>query len=191
MTQREKTEVNKDIGKRLKRIRKDAGYSQSEIALKIGLKNGKSYSTYETGYAAIPIENLLKLCEILKITPNSLLGFENIDKISYFCKTHDLKYKFLANNDVKLFFPEKESVISSDKLASLIDGLDRALLEMRRNKELPFFEHILSWSSGEEEAERQIIVSNLANKYPDIEIKHSGKTIRKTEYGKEVKDGEK
>ncbi len=49
--------------------------SQKDMAEKIGITT-QSYQAYESGLTMPTMENFLKLCKILNITPNELLGFE-------------------------------------------------------------------------------------------------------------------
>lgn len=49
--------------------------SQKDMAKKIGITT-QSYQAYESGLTMPTMENFLKLCKILNITPNELLGFE-------------------------------------------------------------------------------------------------------------------
>jgi len=61
----------KEIGQRLKIIRKDRGLSQKELGRLIR-REGSEISRWETGKHGIPSTIMGKLCEILKINPNKL-----------------------------------------------------------------------------------------------------------------------
>jgi transcriptional regulator with XRE-family HTH domain len=54
----------KDIGRRIREIRKGACATQKEMAKLLGLKSGAAISAYETGDAYPTIDTLLKLAEI-------------------------------------------------------------------------------------------------------------------------------
>lgn len=204
MNIRVKKDLNKKIGSRLKHYRKQADYTQSEVAEIIGLKDGKTYSQYETGYAAIPFDRFLILCDILNVTPNMLLGYPDKKRIYSFCKRHNIECEMLDNSDVKLIFPDKEVIVSGELVNAVLDRFDNSFLgnfdnySAWKTLELSNFENTLLYALGERNAERQMIVSNLANRIPDTEWKDSsGKTIAKFIYGKEVdiesnseKDGE-
>lgn len=57
-------QIKREIGKRLKRARKDKGYTQEDVAGLLGLKQ-VSYSAFERGRSLISLEHLLKLPRIL------------------------------------------------------------------------------------------------------------------------------
>lgn len=54
----------KDIGRRIREIRKRTRATQKEMAKLLGLKSGAAISAYETGDAYPTIDTLLKLAEI-------------------------------------------------------------------------------------------------------------------------------
>ena len=108
---REKKDINKEIGKRLRYFRNQTGYSQSEIADKIGLSDGKTYSQYETGYAAVKLDKLLKLCDIYRVSPNTLLGYEDTARLNVLCDRFNITYEAIDGYNVKLTMPEFEADI--------------------------------------------------------------------------------
>ena len=61
-----------EIGRKMKTARTNAGISQRDMAIKLGLSNS-SYSNYENGYSEPPAEIIIKFCDILKITMGDLL----------------------------------------------------------------------------------------------------------------------
>ena len=63
------------LGKKIKELRKAKGYSQQEMADLLEVKK-ITYFKYESGEIEIPLSKLLKISEILNVTPNDLLGFE-------------------------------------------------------------------------------------------------------------------
>lgn len=64
-----------DYIQNLKKIRKSCGLSQVELSRAIGL-GGSTYGLYETYQRKLDVDTLLKLCEVLQVTPNQVLGFE-------------------------------------------------------------------------------------------------------------------
>jgi len=54
----------KDIGRRIREIRKRTRATQKEMAKLLGLKSGAAISAYETGDAYPTIDTILKLAEI-------------------------------------------------------------------------------------------------------------------------------
>lgn len=63
------------LGKKIKELRKAKGYSQQEMADLLEVKK-ITYFKYESGEIEVPLSKLLKISEILNVTPNDLLGFE-------------------------------------------------------------------------------------------------------------------
>lgn len=62
------------FGKIMRRIRQIRGLTQAEVAQKLELE--RSTITYwELGGAEPSLSNVLRLCQILKCTPNQLLGY--------------------------------------------------------------------------------------------------------------------
>jgi transcriptional regulator with XRE-family HTH domain len=61
-----------EIGNRLLQVRKQAGYTQAEVADKSNISE-RAYADIERGTKNMRIETLCKICETLKITPDYLL----------------------------------------------------------------------------------------------------------------------
>jgi len=67
--------MEKEFANELRRLRQNLKLTQQQVADK--LKVGRLTITYyETGRSLPSIKMLVKLCEILKTTPNELLGFK-------------------------------------------------------------------------------------------------------------------
>ena len=62
-----------DFGGRLRRARRDAGFSQSELELKSGIPKAR-LSRYENGHVLPSITTLRKLADALGVSEASLLG---------------------------------------------------------------------------------------------------------------------
>ena len=65
-----------DFSKNLQLLRKEAGLSQEEVAEKLHLSR-QAVSKWESAQALPDIGTCIKLCEILNITPNRLMGIED------------------------------------------------------------------------------------------------------------------
>ncbi len=65
------------IGKILKALRKKQGLKQAEMACMLDITD-KAYSAYETGFTLPPLEKIFILCEFFHVSPNLLLGFDDI-----------------------------------------------------------------------------------------------------------------
>lgn len=104
-----------EIGKNIKKYRKKAGYTQAELANRIGISK-VHMSHMEGGSVSMSIESLLKLCEALQITPNHLLLADyqaandstilsetlqelTEDEVAYIVKTIDLLREMNLNKD--------------------------------------------------------------------------------------------
>lgn len=61
------------VGERLKRIRKENGFTQEELAIKLGLEPA-AISKYETNRVPIPQEYIIKICDLFAIPADYLLG---------------------------------------------------------------------------------------------------------------------
>ena len=69
--------VTETIGMRIKEARIKKGLSQTELAGKLGYKSRSSISKIETGGRDIPKSQVVKIAEILDLTPSYLMGWEN------------------------------------------------------------------------------------------------------------------
>ncbi|WP_261027594.1 helix-turn-helix transcriptional regulator [Streptococcus mitis] len=63
------------FSKRLKKLRKNKGLKQQQIADEIGVNRG-SYSNWEKGKREPSFENLLKLADLLEVSLDWLFGRE-------------------------------------------------------------------------------------------------------------------
>lgn len=71
--------TREELGKRLRMLREAAGYSNRvEIAAALGIPR-TTYANYEYGACSLSHEVIWDLCVLLKITPNELLGFDEVD----------------------------------------------------------------------------------------------------------------
>ena len=64
-----------DFGEKLSAARKAKGFSQEELAAKIEVSR-QAISKWETCSAQPETSNILKLCEVLEISPNELFGYK-------------------------------------------------------------------------------------------------------------------
>jgi hypothetical protein len=65
----------KVFSERLKELRKKRGYTQSELAKYMNMRQG-SYTKWETGMTEPRIENLIKLADLLEVSLDWLFGRE-------------------------------------------------------------------------------------------------------------------
>lgn len=70
---------------KLTKYRKEQGFTQQEIADKIGINRG-SYSNWENGKREPTLENVVKLAKLFKTTTDELLGqtiYQRVDHIVF------------------------------------------------------------------------------------------------------------
>ncbi len=74
------------IGNNFYAVRKKAGMTQAEVAEAAGVSD-RTYADIERGTVNMRVETLLRICQVLKITPNDILSndtevsIEEIDAI--------------------------------------------------------------------------------------------------------------
>ncbi len=73
--------VKEEIAKNLLFYRKKAGFTQKELAAKLGVKN-TAVSNWESGNNSIDIETLFAACEIFGVTLNDMYGKYSLEKSS-------------------------------------------------------------------------------------------------------------
>ena len=96
----------------LKKLREHSGYSQEEIANKLGIFRS-TISRYENGERKINGENLVKLAKLFNVTPEYLLGLED-DK-----KKDNIITKEQLTKDNMAFFKAKD--ISDEDKKKMIE----------------------------------------------------------------------
>ena len=69
------------IGNNLYSFRKSAGLTQADVAEKAGISD-RTYADIERGTVNMRVETLLRICNVLKITPNEILTEVNKDAIT-------------------------------------------------------------------------------------------------------------
>lgn len=68
-----------ELHENLSALRKAKGLSQEDMAEKLGVSR-QAISKWENGLTSPEMANIAKLCEILEVTPNKLLGYEEDEK---------------------------------------------------------------------------------------------------------------
>ena len=101
------------LGKRINERRKKIGISQIEFAKKLNISNA-TLSQYESGDINIPTQKLVEISNLLDVTPNYLLGFE--EKGDYKMNNYDLVEKFVNTN----YSLRVNTLSGADKLKNVI-----------------------------------------------------------------------
>lgn len=71
--------IKKNIGKRIKELRKKSGMTQGELAIGVGVTY-QQIQKYEKGTSSISTDKLFKIAEILGINIDMLLKEEEVDE---------------------------------------------------------------------------------------------------------------
>lgn len=98
----EKKDLNILVGNNIKREREKAGLTQDQLSEKLGI-GPKSLSSIERGTVGVSLSTLLKICNVLSISSNSLL-FESSHKNDVQAITEQLEHlspeQFEIANDI-------------------------------------------------------------------------------------------
>lgn len=62
------------IGSRIRQMRLDNGWTQKDLAKKLGLKNDTAIANYEAGYSTPKDEIKLKMCKLFNCSMDYLMG---------------------------------------------------------------------------------------------------------------------
>ena len=65
--------LNIEVGKRLKEARKNAGYTQEQVAAKMGTVQS-AYIKYELGKLELDYQKMVFLCNLFEVSADYLLG---------------------------------------------------------------------------------------------------------------------
>lgn len=71
-----KIDLAKVVGTNIKDARKFAGLTQSQMAQKLCMTQ-QQYSRFENGVFELNYDQIIKICNILKITPNEVFNITN------------------------------------------------------------------------------------------------------------------
>lgn len=68
------------VGENISLIRKQLGWTQEELALRMGYKSKSTINKIELGINDIPQSKIVKFAEVLGTTPAQLMGWEEEEK---------------------------------------------------------------------------------------------------------------
>lgn len=71
----EEQDLRKEIGTRLKESRRQAGYTQAEVA-KLMYMTQQQYSRFENGIFELNYQQIIKLCQLYDISADYLFGLK-------------------------------------------------------------------------------------------------------------------
>lgn len=66
-----------EIGRRIYNIRKKLGFTQQDLADRLGYSNKASISRIENGQQDLTTTEVMDIAKVLRVTPMSLMGWEN------------------------------------------------------------------------------------------------------------------
>lgn len=116
-----------NVAENLRKIRKEKGYSQSQIA-EILNTTQQQYSKYENGTHEIPVRHIATLCEFYNITSDEILGFRRIEpKISVDAL---LALNYIERINFSSFNEFIKKAISDDKYEDVKEALGPQMLYM-------------------------------------------------------------
>lgn len=72
--------MKNNIGENIARIRKELGWTQEELATKMGYKSKSTINKIELGINDIPQSKVAKFAEVLGTTPSIIMGWEKVQK---------------------------------------------------------------------------------------------------------------
>lgn len=164
----------KSIGLRLKEARLAKNLKQEELAELIGAKSPSAVSTWEVGKAKPDCVTLLRICEVLHISPNQLLGFNvNVDtpSLNEWAILH--KYRDIDE-------------IGKDAVTAVLDAEYRRVVKPKKARllKLDFYNYPASAGTGnflETETPDEIVVNECAEaEAADYVIPISGDSMEPT-----------
>ena len=164
----------KSIGLRLKEARLAKNLKQEELAELIGAKSPSAVSTWEVGKAKPDCVTLLRICEVLHISPNQLLGFNvNVDTptLNEWAILH--KYRDIDE-------------IGKDAVSAVLDAEYRRVVKPKKARllKLDFFNYPASAGTGnflETETPDEIVVKECSEaEVADYVIPISGDSMEPT-----------
>ena len=163
----------KKIGERLKEARLAQHLNQEELAERIGAKY-RSISTWENGTAKPDCLTIIRICEVLKITPNHLLGYNaTIDAPSL--NEWNILHKYRAIDK-----------IGKDAVTAVIDAEYKRVAKPKKARllRLDFYNYPASAGIGnflEEDAPDDILVKDsIEAEQADYVIPISGNSMEPT-----------
>ena len=69
--------ISREVGSRLKESRKSKGLTQREVSKMLGIVL-QQYQTYESGRYELDYDKMIKLCKILDVSADYLLGLSEV-----------------------------------------------------------------------------------------------------------------
>lgn len=90
-----------DISENIKNFRKFRGMTQRELAASLNVTI-TSVASWERGSANFGMDTFVKLCKVLKATPNQICGIDSCPELEDFIKKEEKKRKFKEDQAKRL-----------------------------------------------------------------------------------------
>ncbi len=84
-----------EVIEKIRTLRLSKGYSQEYIASRIGIET-VNYGRIERGQAKLTVERLLKICEILEVSPSDLFDEKQNQVLNYLKKIYETEKEILS-----------------------------------------------------------------------------------------------
>ena len=97
--------TDKEIGERIKKVRKRNGYTQEELSEKLLIGDRIKISRIENGKQSMTANELIKFCSFFNIGLDVLINVDNLNSEEYLI----LSDRYLINDDIEI--EEKREVI--------------------------------------------------------------------------------
>ncbi len=96
---------SKEIGNKIKNLRKISGYTQEEIAEKLDIGDRIKISRIENGKQSMTANEMIKFCELLNISLDSLINNEKLSSEDFI----DISKRYILNEQVVI--EERKEVV--------------------------------------------------------------------------------
>ena len=96
---------NKEIGNRIKNLRKISGYTQEEIAEKLDIGDRIKISRIENGKQSMTANEMIKFCKLFNISLDSLINNEKLSSEDFI----DISKRYIFNEQVDI--EERKEVV--------------------------------------------------------------------------------
>lgn len=96
---------NKEIGNKIKNLRKINGYTQEEIAEKLDIGDRIKISRIENGKQSMTANEMIKFCKLLNISLDSLINNDNLSSEDFI----DISKRYIFNEKVDI--EERKEVV--------------------------------------------------------------------------------
>ena len=96
---------SKEIGNKIKNLRKISGYTQEEIAQKLDVGDRIKISRIENGKQSMTANEMIKFCNLLNISLDSLINNEKLSSEDFI----DISKRYIFNEQVDI--EERKEVV--------------------------------------------------------------------------------